>query len=139
MEPPPPLPFSRMELARRASRFLPEGAAIRHVVRGQVYSPWWRAIPILGLFYVAPVEAYRVVAVTDDAIYVLAATRWFRWQPKRLIATLPRDTQFGFLRGFATRVILGDERIWLFWRFYVDARSSDAELLGDRVNAVGRG
>lgn len=126
--PAPMLPFSRVAVARRAARFLPEGAVIRHVVRGQIFSPWWRSIPIVNLFYVSPVEGYRVIAVTDDAMYVLAATRWVRWQPKRLIATLPRDTRFGSLRGFASVVTLGEERIWLFWRFYVDARMSDAAL-----------
>ena len=92
-------------------------------------------IPIVGLLYVSPVQGYRVIAVTDEAMYVLSATRWVRWQPKRLISTLPRTTRFGSLRGFATRVSIGDEGIWLFWRFYVDARMSDAELLAKGQNA----
>jgi hypothetical protein len=122
------LPFSRFAIAERASRFLPAGVEIRHIVRGQIFSPWWRLIPILGNFYISPVQGYRIVAVTDDAMYVLAATYWFRWQPKRLVTTLPRETRFGPLRGPATRLTLGAEAFWLFWRFYVDARASDEEL-----------
>jgi hypothetical protein len=122
------LPFSRFAIAERASRFLPDGADIRHIVRGQIFSPWWRLTPILGWFYVSPVHGYRIVAVTNDAMYVLAATYWFRWQPKRLVTTLPRNTRFGLLTGPATRLKLGAEAFRLPWRFYVDARASDDDL-----------
>jgi hypothetical protein len=122
------LPFSRFAIAERALRFLPEGAHVRHIVRGQIFSPWWRAIPIVGWLYVSPVQGYRIVAVADDAMYVLAATYWFRWQPKRLVTTLPRNTRFGPLTGPATRLKLGAEAFWLLWRFYIDARASDDDL-----------
>jgi hypothetical protein len=130
------LPFSRFAIAESASRFLPEGAVIRHIIRGQIFSPWWRLIPVLGKLYVSPVQGYRIVAITDDAMYVLAATYWLRWQPKRLVTTLPRETRFGQLTGPATRLRLGAEVFWLFWRFYVDARASDEDL-DERSRAQG--
>lgn len=87
----------------------------------------WRQIPVLGWLYVSPIQGYRVIAVTDDAMYVLAASYWFRWKPRRLVATLPRETRFGPLGGVGgvTRMRLGKETFWLPWRFYDDARASD--------------
>lgn len=132
------VPFSRLGIARRSAPFLPHDAVIRHLFCAQVFSPWWR-FPPWGLLYVSPVMGYRVVAVADDAIYILAASRWLRWHPKRLLRTLPRHTTFGPLRGPWTRLALGSESAWVFGRFYGDVRASDADVpltSGDRARPL---
>lgn len=123
------VPFSRRGIARRTQRFLPEGAVIRHIVCGQGFVPWWQMIPLLGDFYVWPWHGFRIIAITDDAMYLLSASHWWRWAPKELLQTLPREFEFSprIGRGF-TRVDLGEERVWVPLTFKSDMRAADADL-----------
>jgi hypothetical protein len=72
---------------------------------------------------------WRIVAVADDAIYVLVASFWFKWRPTRLLRTLPRSTYFGPMAGPWSRIQLGSESAWVFWRFSPDVRAADAKTL----------
>lgn len=72
---------------------------------------------------------WRVVAVSDDAIYVLEARFWWKWRPKRLLRTLPRTTYFGMMGGPWTKIRLGPETAYVNMRFFKDVRAADLDVL----------
>jgi hypothetical protein len=112
----------RDKLATRSQPLLPDGATIRHVFVGQTGpNPMWLAVTSFILFSVK----YRVVAVTDDAIYVMHSSK-MKLAPKEIVATLPRSTRIGPMSGLWTRVQLGDERVWINKRFRKDVEAADA-------------
>lgn len=123
------VPFSRQGIARRTQRFLPADAVISHVVCGQAFAPWWQMIPVIRDFYVWPWHGFRIIAITDDALYLLSATHWWRWTPKELLQTLPRDYEFTPHIGTTfTRVELGGQPIWIPLTFKTDMWAADNDL-----------
>jgi hypothetical protein len=123
-----PMPSQRVYIAERAQAFLPSGAVIRQVFGVQ------RAFPIPISFInaiVTPLMGWRVVAVSDDAVYVLEASFWFKWRPKRLLRTLPRTTYFGMMGGPWTKIQLGPETAYVNWRFFKDVRAANIKALRD--------
>ncbi|MGO8686736.1 MAG: hypothetical protein ACLQT7_06040 [Candidatus Dormibacteria bacterium] len=95
-------------------------------------SEWWipLAIPAgvtIGCLFTCLVNRHRVIAATDDAIFVLDSGRFLPWTPRRLIGTYGR-IQMGPLRGgWAT---IGDQRLRCragWWR--EEMRAADWDLL----------
>jgi hypothetical protein len=120
------MPSQRVYVAERVQPFLPTGTVIRQVFGVQRSVP----IPIAVINVIlTPLRGWRVVAVTDEAIYVLAASYWLTWRPKRLLRTLPRTTYFGLMDGPYTKIQLGPESAWVFWRFYKDVEAANAQTL----------
>jgi hypothetical protein len=119
------VPPHRAYIARRSQRFLPPGMVVRQVFGAQRFFPW--LIGPLELLY-TPFMRWRVVAVADDGIYVLKATYWLTWRPKRLLRRLPRPTRLGPVSGIWPRIQLGPERVWVNWRFFDDIDAADYDL-----------
>ncbi len=120
------MPRQRVYVAERFQPFLPPGTVIRQVFGVQ------RAVPIPISFInaiVTPLMGWRVVAVCDDAMYVLESTFLFKWRPKRLLRTLPRTTYFGMMGGPWTKIRLGPETAWVNWRFFKDVRAANIKAL----------
>jgi hypothetical protein len=86
------------KLATLSQELLPKGSRIRHAFMCQAAPHVWffviNYLTYLTIFWIR----YRVVCVTDDAIYVLRASK-FAIEPKELLATLPRSTQLGPVSG----------------------------------------
>jgi hypothetical protein len=115
----------RDKLITRSQPLLPEGAVIRQAFSCQTGpNPMWAAITA---FIFVSIK-YRIVAVTDDAIYVMDSSK-LKLAPKQIIATLPRSTRIGPVSGLWTRVQLGDERVWINKRFRKDVEAADAAAL----------
>ena len=71
---------------------------------------------------------YRCVAVTQDAIYVLAGSRLSGGaNPKSVVGTLPRHTQLGPVSGRWGQLNLLGERHWVKRRFQAEIAAADAE------------
>lgn len=72
--------------------------------------------------------------VTDDAMYLLAASHWWRWQPKEVLETLARDYEFGPrfaawpVRAGFTRLDLAAETVWVPVTFKPDMQAADGDL-----------
>jgi hypothetical protein len=70
--------------------------------------------------------AYRCVAITDDAIYVLDAPRLSGGaNPRSVIATLPRHTQLGPVHGRWGEFTLLGQRHWIKQRFQDQITAAD--------------
>jgi hypothetical protein len=59
-------------------------------------------------------QQFRVVAVTDSAVYVFKAGWFRRHQPKRLLRTLPRES-LDVVKG---KVVLGPETVRIERRYW---------------------
>ena len=69
---------------------------------------------------------YRVIAVTDRAIVVCAATFWRPTFPTAVIERLSRSTQLGPLSGTLwSQVRLPGKRTWVHRRFHDDVLAAD--------------
>jgi hypothetical protein len=67
--------------------------------------------------------------VTDRAITVLDASRWWATFPSRLRQRHPRNVYFGQLSGLYGRFMLGNTEYWVRrWRFRKDVAAADAAL-----------
>ncbi len=122
------VPQRRHYLARRVARFLPPETLIRQVFGAQCYTPWLVGpLSVLYILY-TPLMRWRLVAVTDDGIFVVSASYWSGWRPKRVLRVLPRRTQLGPVGGPWARIQLGPERVWVNWRFFPDLRAADDEI-----------
>ena len=122
------VPQHRQYLAERVARLLPPGALIRQVFGAQCFTPWlFGPLSLIYVFY-TPFMTWRLVAVTDEGIFVLSASYWFGWRPKRLLRVLPRRAQLGPVGGPWARIQLGPERVWVNWRFFPDLRGADAGI-----------
>lgn len=116
------------KLAARCTTFLPPGSQIGHVFICQT-APSRLLFLItyltgLTLFWIT----YRVVAVTQDAIYVLESSKPSGGaNPKSLVGTLPRQTQFGPVSGRWAQVNLLGERHWVHKRFHREVTAADYE------------
>jgi hypothetical protein len=113
----------RDKLATRSQPFLPPGSRIRQTFVCQTGpSPWMFLITYIVFFFIK----YRIVAVTEDAIYVLRSSK-MTMTPKELIATLPRQTQLGPVSGMWGKLDLLGERHWVHKRFHKDIAAADYE------------
>ena len=113
----------RDKLATRSQPLLPPGSRIRQTFVCQTGpSPWMFLITYLVFFFIK----YRIVCVTEDAIYVLRSSK-MTMSPKELIATLPRRTQLGPVSGMWGKLDLLGERHWVHKRFHKDITAADYE------------
>ncbi|MER5887529.1 hypothetical protein ABT160_27255 [Streptomyces sp. NPDC001941] len=118
----------REDLVRRAAPFLPAGSEIRQVFLCQ-------SAPNFAFFVITYLtgltmfrNAYRCVAVTRDALYVLDSAKWSGGsRPRRLLAVLPRATRLGPVAGRWARVELLGERHWVHVRFHAQVEAADRE------------
>jgi hypothetical protein len=115
----------RDKLAERAAPFLPQGSQIRQVFVCQTGpSPWFFLLTYLTIFWIK----YRMVAVTNDGIYVLEGSKFTGGtKPKSLVGTMPRQTQLGPVSGMWGQLNLLGERHWVHKRFHKDVTAADAE------------
>jgi hypothetical protein len=113
-------------LATLSQGFLPEGSHIRHAFMCQTAPNVWffvvNYLTYLTIFWIK----YRIVCVTDGAIYVLRGTK-FAIKPREVIATLPRATQLGPVSGRWAKIQLMDERHWVHQRFHPEIIAADLE------------
>ena len=113
----------RDKLVARSQPLLPPGSRIKYTFVCQTGpSPWFFLLTYLTIFWIS----YRIVCVTDDAIYVLRSSK-LTFQPRELVATLPRQTQLGPVSGFWARIDLMGERHWVNKRFHKDIEAADYE------------
>ena len=115
----------RDKLAERAAPFLPQGSQVRQVFVCQTGpSPWFFLLTYLTIFWIK----YRLVAVTQDGIYVLEGSKLTGGaKPKSLVGTIPRATQLGPVSGVWGQINLLGERHWVHKRFHKDVTATDAE------------
>jgi len=115
----------RDKLAERAAPFLPQGSQVRQVFVCQTGpSPWFFLLTYLTIFWIK----YRLVAVTQDGIYVLEGSKLTGGaKPKSLVGTIPRATQLGPVSGVWGQINLLGERHWVHKRFHKDVTAADAE------------
>lgn len=111
----------RDKLASRCQPLLPPNSQIRHAFVCQTGpSPWLFIVTWLTYFWIQ----YRIVCVTDEAIYVLRSSK-VRYAPKAVIAELPRDQQLGPVEGVWSKIYLAGERHWVNKRFHKDIEAAD--------------
>lgn len=120
----------REKLAERARPYLGAGEEVQQVFLAQS-GPNPNFFALSALVYLA--SKYRIVAVTNRAIVVLAAKGFFRQSsPKQVLERLARETPLGPLSGALwSRVNLPCEKpSWVHRRFYRDVEAADAALPG---------
>jgi hypothetical protein len=118
----------RQDLVESATPFLPPGSQIRQAFIGQ-------AAPNFAFFVITYLTGltmfwinYRLVVVTDDAIYVLDSTKPSGGaKPKALLGTMFRHTQLGPVSGRWAQVNLLGERHWVHQRFFSEIVSADQD------------
>jgi uncharacterized RDD family membrane protein YckC len=113
---------------------LPPGTVVRQLLVGKNQSQFGLAlldhIPYLWiLFLPITIPRYfttriRLVAVADDAIYVVQFSRvagiTWKWRAKRVVAVVPRATRLGPPVGLETRIVLGDAKLFVITRSHRD-------------------
>jgi hypothetical protein len=110
------------KLAARVQPLLPPGSQVRHTIVCQTGpNPWFFLLTYLVYFWIQ----YRIVAVTDDAIYVVRASK-VTVRPQEVIATLPRQTRLGPVSGLWAKIELLGERLWVNKRFQKEIEAADA-------------
>lgn len=113
----------RNKLVTRSQPLLPPNSNVRQVFQCQTGpSPYW----FLLTYLVLPWIKYRIVCVTDDAIYVIRANKLVPSFPKELIETVPRDQQLGPVSGLWAPMQLLGERHWVAKRFHKDIEAADS-------------
>lgn len=115
----------RADLVAGALTLLPAGAQIRQAFIAQA-APNFSYFILTYLTGIMSKNTYRCVAVTDDAIYVLDATKWSGGaKPRELAGQMPRHTRLGPISGRWTRVDLLGERHWVHHRFRDQIAAAD--------------
>jgi len=108
---------TKQRLIERAQPFLPPGTQIRQIFGGETRSP----VLFIGLLFLAIlpgaiifmlINRNRIIAVTQDAIYVLSIGSFAWSKPKRVLRVLPRATRFGPASGTWPKINVGPERLW---------------------------
>jgi hypothetical protein len=118
----------RDKLRRRVEPFLEPGEPV-----GQVFLAQAGPDPSLALLtpLVFWFTRYKVVATTDRAVLVLAASRLLPAKPRSLEARLPRTAPLGPPRGVLwSTVNLPDplgKRTWVHRRFWGDVTAADRD------------
>ena len=118
----------RQDLVEKSTPFLPPGVQIRQAFIGQAAPSFaYCVITYLTGLTMSRIK-YRLVVVTDDAIYVLDSTKTSGGgKPKALVGTMPRHTQLGPASGRWAEVGLLGERHWVHKRFFSEIASADRD------------
>ncbi len=118
----------RDKLAERTRSYLEPGEEIQHVFLAQS-GPNPNVAALSAFVYLF--SKYRIVAVTDQEIVVLAAKGFFKQSvPGQLLERLPRQTVLGPPSGALwSRInVPGERPSWVHHRFYRDVQAADAYL-----------
>jgi hypothetical protein len=120
-------------LVKRAQPLLPPGTRIRQIFLAGTLSPKATAvlcITIIGAPVAMLINHQRMIAVADDAIYVLKCGRLTPTKPTRVLRTLPRTTRFELAGGtMAWHITVPPEKLW------VTGAVSRAEIAGGDADA----
>lgn len=118
-------------LRTAAAPLLPPGTTIRQCFEAETRSPWLfiaMALPLAligaALVFIA-INRNRVIAVTDNGIYVLDCGAFGGKKPKRVLAVLPRSTRFGPLNGVFPKVRIGNETLFIAQMFAPEVAAAD--------------
>ncbi len=98
---------------------LEPGEHLQYAFTGQTgINPAFLWIPYLDLLIIS--NRARIIAFTDRRIAVFSAgqLRFRRSNPKKLLYSLPRDTQVTHGNGSRSKLVLGDESIWVSQNSY---------------------
>ena len=116
----------RNRLVKQSQALLPPGTQIRHSFLCQKAPKVWffivNYLTYLTIFWIQ----YRIVCVTDDAIYVLRGTK-FAIKPQEVLATLPRRTKLGPVSGRWAKIQLMGDTFWVHKRFHDQITAADLE------------
>jgi len=128
--PPVKAPRGRQQMIDRAEPLLPPGAQIRQIFpAGTKGIGLFVALVLLlailpGALLFALINRNRLIAVTQDAIYVLDCGHGKK--PKRVLMTLPRPTHLGSAGGMLIKITAGPETLWVAQRFAAELAAADA-------------
>lgn len=111
---------------------VPEGESVRYAWAAKkgigahplMMATWFTQVLIVF-------QQFRVVAVTDSAIYVFKAGWFRRHQPKRLLRTVPRES----LNVDKGKVVLGLESVRVERRYWPVLLSAGVAIHGRRSEA----
>jgi hypothetical protein len=136
---------TKQRLIERAQPFLPPGTQIRQIFGGETRSP----VLFIGLLFLAIlpgaiifmlINRNRIIAVTQDAIYVLSIGSFAWSKPKRVLRVLPRATRFGPASGTWPKINVGPERLWTSnragWFAEINAADAEAALQGAPTTSI---
>ncbi len=111
----------RDKIREKASTQLEPGEQIHAVFAGQTHSQF---LILLGVVPFLAMNKYRCVAVTDRRVAVFDSGKLGMSNPRKLIASLPRDTAFGTPSGLWHVVELNGEHLRVHKRFHKDIISA---------------
>jgi len=121
------------KMIERAKPLLPPEAEIRHIFPAGTKGVGLFVVLALllaivpGALLFALLNQNRLIAITDEAIYVLDCGHGTK--PKRVLAVLPRATPFGNgTGGMASRIRVGSETLWVGQKFRAELAAADAQL-----------
>jgi hypothetical protein len=100
-------------------------------------SPWLRAYVVLavplgllvGWLFTCPVNRHRVVAVTDDTVFVMDSGWLLPWTPRRLVGTFDRTRLGPVRRHWATSLTIGGRRYRVRPQWANAVQAADWELV----------
>ena len=114
-------------LSTRVAPFLEPGEIPRQTFPAQGgLNPWLASA--LGLVGALGLVKRRIVAVTDRDVVVLQANV-NGTKPTKVLTRLPRHTRIGPVKGVWATTRLGDEKLYVHWKFHKDVRAADGALL----------
>ncbi|RKR92368.1 hypothetical protein BDK92_6806 [Micromonospora pisi] len=115
-------------LAARVVPFLEPGEVLQEVFPAQGgITPWLGSG--MGVLIALALVRFRIVAVTGDAVVVMEAGGLTYTTPTKVLARLPRDTRIGPVRGIWAKTRIGEEKLYVHWRFHKQVRAADAALV----------
>jgi len=137
---------TKQRLIERTQPLLPPGTQIRQIFTGSTQSPFL-LFGLMLFFAVLPgaiifmlINRNRVIAVTQDAVYVLNLGSFAWSKPKRVLRVLPRTTRFGPVGGIWAKINVGTEhlRVGDNAGAYAEVAAADAEaaLLGAPTTSI---
>lgn len=134
----------KRRMIERAEPLLPSGTQIRQIVTASTRSPFlWIGLAILlailpGTLVFAMISKNRMIAVSQDAIYVLDCGH-FGYRPKGVLRVLPRATRLGPAGGLWTKINAGPEKLWAGNPAEITAADAEAAPYGAATTAVATG
>ena len=116
------------DLVERSTPLLPPGSQVQQAFICQTGSNFAVFIINWATGLTMPWIAYRCVAVTQDAIYILnSPSLWGGAKPTSILNTLPRHTQLGPVSGRWGQVTLLGQRHWVKRRFQAEVAAADSD------------
>jgi hypothetical protein len=117
----------RDKLAAKCQPFLPDGAQVRQVFVCQTGPNPWKSqlFGLMGSLFVK--VQYRIVCVTQDAIYVFRSNGKMQANPAEVIEVLHRQTRLGPVKGIWGKFEMMGERHWVHRKFQKELNAADQE------------